>query len=186
MARVRPAPPGVLDSRRRFIAYAGAAAALGAALGLGLHWWRTAGPGKSVEERFWQHQFTMLDGSRLAAASFRGRPLLLNFWAPWCPPCVEEMPLLDVFFSQNRQNGHQILGIALDRDEAVRSFLIRVPVRFPIAVAGMAGAELARELGNLSGGLPYTVFFAANGQIARRKMGRIVEEDLRVWGQPQT
>ncbi len=186
MTRNKPVLPVVLDSRRRFISYAGAAASLGAAVGLGLYWWQTTRVDMSVEDRFWQQQFTMIDGSGLAAASFRGRPLLLNFWAPWCPPCVEEMPLLDVFFSKNRQNGHQILGIALDRDEAVRSFLIRVPVRFPIAVAGMAGAELARELGNLSGGLPYTVFFAANGQIARRKMGRIVEEDLRVWGQPQT
>ena len=168
--------------RRRLLWSAVAAGTVGVLAGFGVYGWRARSSDDVPETIFWQQRLEMLDGSSLLAASLRGRPLLLNFWATWCPPCVEEMPLLDAFFSQNRQKGHQVLGIALDKPEAVRAFLTRIPVQFPIAIAGFPGAELAKTLGNLGGGLPFSVFFAPDGKIARRKMGKIVEEDLQIWG----
>jgi thiol-disulfide isomerase/thioredoxin len=117
----------------------------------------------------------------LALATLRGRPLLVNFWATWCPPCVEELPLLSSFFRQNSAKGWQVLGIAIDQTDAVNRFLVRSPVSFAVVMAGLAGLELSKSLGNLSGGLPFTVVLAANGEVAHRKIGRVTEADLSAW-----
>ena len=117
----------------------------------------------------------------MALAALRGRPLLVNFWATWCPPCVEELPLLSNFFQQSSTKGWQVLGIAVDQPDAVKRFLARSPVSFAVAMAGMAGLELSKSLGNLSGGLPFTVVLTADGEVAHRKMGQVTQTDLSAW-----
>ena len=83
-------------------------------------------------------------GTPLAMQSFRGKPLLLNFWATWCPPCVEEMPLLDAFFRQNAATA-MASGRAGDRpaERGARRSSQRTPVSYPIGLAGLGGTELA-------------------------------------------
>jgi thiol-disulfide isomerase/thioredoxin len=108
---------------------------------------------------------------------------VLNFWATWCPPCVDELPLLDRFFVENARKGWQVLGLAVDQAAAVNAFLERAPVRFPIAMAGVAGIELSKSLGNLSGGLPFTVVLGSRGNVLQRKIGRIGIQDLHAWAQ---
>lgn len=159
----------------------------GAALlaGAGLAWWRLR-PGElapDAAEALWPLSFDTPEGGKLSMASLRGRPLLLNFWATWCPPCVEEMPLLDAFYRQQAANGWQVLGLAVDQPAAVRAFLGRLPVSFPIAMAALEGTSLARSLGNLTGGLPFTVVFGGDGSIRQRRMGRVTEADLAQWSQ---
>lgn len=113
-------------------------------------------------------------------AQWQGRALLLNFWATWCPPCVKEMPLLDrVAREQAGKLG--VVGIAVDRQEAVREFLGRTPVSFPIGVAGFAGSTLARALGNPQGALPYTLLIDRTGQLVGRHLGETRAEDLAPW-----
>jgi thiol-disulfide isomerase/thioredoxin len=113
--------------------------------------------------------------------SFRGKPVVVNFWATWCPPCVEEMPLLEAFFRQNTAKGIQVVGLAIDQPSAVRTFLQRTPVSYPIGLAGLGGTELSKTLGNESGGLPYTVVVGADGSVVQRRMGRVSEADLGQW-----
>jgi thiol-disulfide isomerase/thioredoxin len=113
--------------------------------------------------------------------SFRGRPLLLNFWATWCTPCVEELPLINDFYRQNKANGWQVLGLAVDKLAPVQAFLQKMPLDFAIGMAGLTGAELGRGLGNLAGGLPFSVVLGSDGMGAQRKLGRLTAADLASW-----
>jgi peroxiredoxin len=89
--------------------------------------------------------------------------------------------LLNGFYGEQRAQGWQVLGLAVDQPSAVRKFLARSPVDFPVGMAGLSGTELSRSLGNLAGGLPFSVVFAADGRVVHRKMGQIKPQDLQDW-----
>ena len=171
---------GLPASRRRLL-YAGVAGAAALA-GAGLAWWKWRPEPVSQEAAaLWPLSFDTPAGSTLAMQSLRGKPLVVNFWATWCPPCVDELPLLDQFFRQNVSKGWQVVGLAIDQPSAVRTFLERTPISFPVGLAGMGGAELSKELGNLGGGLPFTVVLAGAGQVLQRRIGRVKPGDLEQW-----
>ena len=145
--------PGVSlkgDRRRWLFAVVAAAAGLG---GAGLAWWKfSPSPvDEGATDALWQMRFDTPQGTVLSMAALKGRPLLINFWATWCPPCVEELPLLDGFFKEISSNGWQVLGLAVDKLGAVNDFLTRQPLSFPLALAGMNGVGLSKSLGNKIG-----------------------------------
>jgi thiol-disulfide isomerase/thioredoxin len=129
----------------------------------------------------WTLAFDTPDGGRIQMASFHGKPLLVNFWASWCPPCVSELPLVDRFSREQKTNGWGVVGLAVDTLEPVRSFLAKAPVGMPIALAGMEGVGLSRALGNASGALPFSVVFDGAGVPVRKKLGILTPEDLASW-----
>ena len=75
----------------------------------------------------------------------------------------------------------QIVGLAADKPEAVRAFLTKLPLTFPIGITDLAGISLSKTWGNLAGGLPFSVMLAADGQVMQRKMGKLSEDDLKLW-----
>ena len=88
---------------------------------------------------------------------------------------------MDAFYRENSAKGWQVLGVAIDRVEAVQVFLRKTSVTFPVAMAGLGGTELGRSFGNQAGGLPFTVVLGADGAVAHRKMGQITHQDLAAW-----
>ena len=166
--------------KRRHLWWA-ALAAGAAGVGVGAWRWRVSPAQDGAESAFWASTWQGLDGQPLAMKAFRGQPLLLNFWATWCPPCVEELPLLNRFYAEHRGRGWQVLGLAIDQAPAVQRFLARMPLDFPNVVAGLGGSDLGRQLGNAGGGLPFTVVFDRQGRVAQRKLGQVKPEDLSAW-----
>lgn len=178
---------------RRNMIYGGVAAAAGLA-GASLAWMKfrphdvapAAGPGLAgadgaMTDAFWALSFDTPDGKNLAMSAFRGKPLLVNFWATWCPPCVEELPLLDYFYQENKDKNWQVVGLAVDQPSAVRQWLVTRPLNFPVGMAGLGGTELSKSLGNLAGSLPFSVVFGANGTLLHRKVGKVQPEELAQW-----
>ena len=168
--------------RRRALLYAGVAAAAALA-GAGVAWrkWSPDLSRPDAAVALWPLTFDTPSGTKLEMQSLRGKPLLLNFWATWCPPCVEEMPMLDAFFRENTANSWQVVGLAIDQPSAVRAFMERTPVSYPVGLAGLGGSELSKQLGNLAGGLPFTVVIGSAGEILQRKIGRVSTAELTQW-----
>ena len=165
--------------RRNWLVGGVALAAAGAGAG-----WSLFGPrrhGSEAESAFWGMSFEQPGGGTLAVASLRGQPLLLNFWATWCPPCVREMPMLDRFYGEKQAAGWRVVGLAVDGPTPVREYLARLPMSFPIGLAGMGGVELSRSLGNAGGALPFTVVFDRSGHVLDRRLGALEPAHLERW-----
>ncbi|WP_439449370.1 TlpA family protein disulfide reductase [Stenotrophomonas sp. ATs4] len=112
---------------------------------------------------------------------FAGRPLLINVWASWCAPCVEEMPELARFAAAQGDQGVQVLGLALDTQEDVRRFLQRVPVDYPIVIETPGPRDASVQLGNTQGLLPYSVLFDAQGRLLKAKLGPFAHGEIDGW-----
>jgi thiol-disulfide isomerase/thioredoxin len=155
--------------------------AVAAAAGAGAAWW-FGGPAPAsapVPQRLWDQRFARPGGGDLVMSDWRGRPLVINFWATWCAPCVSELPALDRFHKTQGEQGWRVIAIAIDGPEQVREFLRRLPVTMPVGIAGVAAMELARELGNRQGALPFTVCVAPSGRIVWQKLGETNFDELR-------
>lgn len=112
-----------------------------------------------------------------------GRPALVNLWASWCRPCIEEMPLLETFDREQGANGIQVVGIALDDPAAVRDFIARTGVTYPSLVDVAGPADAGVRLGNPRGVLPYSVLVGADGRILEQWVGPVTRSDLDGWAE---
>jgi thiol-disulfide isomerase/thioredoxin len=160
-----------------------------AAAGAGLYWWRGSAASAAADRPaaagadIWTRRFPQPDGGELVMAEQRGRPLVLNFWATWCAPCIKELPELNRFH-RDQAGKTQVIGLAVDRLAPVQEFLAKSPLGFPVGLAGMAGIELARELGNSAGVLPFTVVFDRQGRAVHQHLGETTYDQLLAWVRP--
>ncbi|PFH27233.1 MULTISPECIES: TlpA family protein disulfide reductase [Burkholderia] len=133
----------------------------------------------SPVDQLWAASLTGVDGKPASLASFKGQKVVVNFWASWCGPCVEEMPELVALSHQYKQKGIRFIGIGVDSDQNVKNFLQKVKVDYPVFVSGYAGADLARNFGNTAGALPFTVVIDETGKIRETKLGQIQPAELK-------
>lgn len=125
---------------------------------------------------FYANAFPGLDDRRIGLDQYLGKPLVLNFWATWCPPCVKEMPDLEALHQKHKHV--QFVGLAVDTAVNVRKFGEKVQVSYPLLIAGHGGIKLMRDLGNKNGGLPFTVVFDKDGRISRQILGQVKPQEL--------
>ena len=117
-------------------------------------------------------------GQHQAMAQWRGKILVVNFWATWCPPCREEMPILSRLQTKHAGNGVQIVGIALDTAENVAQYAAMRPASYPLLTGDANATNLSRLLGNSQLALPYTVVFNRDGVTEMNRLGRFSEAEL--------
>ena len=128
---------------------------------------------------FFANSWQTPDGKSANSENWRQKVLIVNFWASWCPPCVEEMPTLDKIAQEYAPKNVLIVGIGIDSLSNIREFLLKNPVSYPIVVGGLEGSNLAKQMGNAQGALPYTVIINSKGKAIFTKLGKISEEELR-------
>ncbi|MDP2809517.1 MAG: TlpA disulfide reductase family protein [Rhodocyclaceae bacterium] len=119
------------------------------------------------------------DDKPVALESFRGKPLIVNFWARWCAPCRVEIPELIRTHDKYRKKGLVVLGIGLeDKAESVRDFMKAYEMNYPVLLAGDKGIELMQALGNSKAGLPFTIAVNRRGEIVASKLGAMNKAEL--------
>ena len=128
---------------------------------------------------FFANPWQTPDGKSADTEKWRGKVLVVNFWASWCPPCVEEMPTLDKLQAEFKGQNVLFVGIGIDSPSNIREFLEKTPVSYPIVIGGLEGSNLSKQMGNSQGALPYTIIINAQGKSTNSKLGKISEEELR-------
>jgi thiol-disulfide isomerase/thioredoxin len=168
--------PGV--SRRREWLLIAAVAMVAGAAGFGYNAWRSvpeAGTSEAAAAAMSGVRLPDLDGKPQALDQWRGKVVVVNFWATWCAPCREEIPLFVRLQQKYGAQGLQFVGIAIDQPEKVRPYAAELGMNFPILMGGVEGLNLARALGNTAGVLPFTVIVGRDGKIVSTEVGAAKE-----------
>lgn len=141
--------------------------------GLGLSSWLKQ-PGKaddSAAQALLSAPMPDLQNQPQTLTQYRGKLLVVNFWATWCPPCREEIPHFVQTQAKLADNGVQFVGIALDTPQQVAPFALEMNINYPLLIGGINEQEAMRKLGNASGGLPFTLIYDRSGQLREQIIG---------------
>jgi len=122
-----------------------------------------------------------LNGKRVSLERWHGRVIMLNFWASWCAPCRHEMPLLSTTQQRYASRGLQIIGIAMDRRQAVRNFLRQRPVDYPILLGLNTGGNVSLHYGDTVEALPFSALIDRRGQLVKVHLGAFTAQSLDAW-----
>ncbi len=125
-------------------------------------------------------EFAMMDieGNIRNIKDWDGQIVLLNFWATWCPPCLEEIPSFIEVQQELENRGFQIIGVAVDNEENVREFANEMEMNYPILAGEMEAIELSQKYGNSIGALPFSAIIDKNGTVTHTIMGELNKDRL--------
>lgn len=162
----------------RFAAALIAVAILSGLGGFYLRWWLTQPSATRTPDIIGatatDFQLPDLNGTLQPLSQWRGKPIMLNFWASWCKPCEEELPILQELHQRHQAQGARLVGIALDEPEAAQAMAEELGVEYPILVADFAeGMLLMEAYANIGGAMPYTVTIDRQGKVAARHWGKL-------------
>jgi len=166
---------------------AAAAAVAGLALGRWVTTPRSVEPPPGVEAaepgmRRPDMQLPDLTGATQTVAQFDGAPLLVNFWATWCAPCIEELPRLADLHARRDADGMAVLAVALEDDaDAVAAFVREHALQLPVWIEAPGDGDHSVRYGNTRNVLPYSVLVGADGTIIEQRIGALDDEDLAEW-----
>lgn len=119
-----------------------------------------------------------LSGRPQSLAQWKGKVLVVNFWATWCPPCKEEMPEFSRINTKYALNGVQFVGISIDSAEKVAEFRKEMDISYPLLISNLETLELSSDLGNRAKALPFTVILRPDGSPQQIKLGKYATTDL--------
>lgn len=156
-------------------------AALGVYLGvyLGVNRLAPATPQTTATTGLLAHTWPDAQGTPQKLSQWGNKSLIVNFWATWCAPCVQEMPELSALQAELAPKGIQLIGIGIDSAANIGEFSSKYKISYPLYVAGIDGAELSRSFGNQAGGLPFTVLIGRDGRVKKTYLGRLKMQELR-------
>ncbi|HVS26261.1 MAG TPA: redoxin family protein [Burkholderiales bacterium] len=163
--------------KRALLFFAVAVLALGAGMFFG---WQAKAP--AVAEADAQALFAAnipdLNGQNQDLAQWRGKVLVVNFWATWCPPCREEIPQFVKIQDKYRDRGLVFVGVALDKKDAVEAYIKEVGINYPVLLGDLDAMELSRKAGNRAGALPFTAILDRKGKIVSTQLGGLTQAKL--------
>ena len=133
---------------------------------------------QGVYQEFLAADWNDPQGQSIDTNYWKNKTIVINFWASWCPPCVEEMPLLAKLSQDSDPQKVVFIGIGIDSPSNIREFLAKTSVPYPIVVGGISGSEWGKRLGNAQGALPYTIIIDSKGNKVFSKLGKITEDDV--------
>jgi len=136
----------------------------------------SAPPAHSIPETLPPITLPGPDGMPVALSRWRGRPLLINFWAPWCEPCQREIPLLKSLRHERGADRLEIVGIAIDHADIVRKYVADHGVTYPVLIGDKGGLEAAGALG-MELVLPFSVFADPAGRVVTIKVGELHRDE---------
>lgn len=167
-------------SKARILALFAAVAVAAAAAGAAYHLWSRGGAAdpKAIVEQIYAARLANLKGGNQTLDLWRGRVLVVNFWATWCAPCREEIPGFVRLQERYGAQGLQFVGIAFDQPEQVAEFAREFRINYPLLLGGLETMELLRRAGNRAGVLPYTLVIDRKGNLVSREPGGVKETRL--------
>lgn len=168
--------------KRAYLIITVALLALGAGLFAG---WRAQAPAslspeqaQSAAETLFVSTLPDLSGDQQPFAQWRGKLLIVNFWATWCPPCREEIPQFIKVQEKYRSRGLVFVGVAVDKKDAVRAYADEIGINYPVLFGDFEAMELSRKVGNRAGALPFTLIIDRSGKIIATKLGGLTQAKL--------
>lgn len=145
----------------------------------GLRQLQPAAPAAPAVAQLFSQSLPDVKGQPQPLSQWKDKALVVNFWATWCAPCVDEMPELSALQTELGASNIQILGIGIDSAANIAEFASKYNITYPLYTGGMGATELSRQFGNKAGGLPFTVLVGRDGQVKKTYLGRLKMGELR-------